>query len=136
MRSTLPPDKPFIFPGGPLPHHDAQAGIALGKGAMRGTYQAGVVHAFILSGYFPNVVAGTSAGCVTGAVLALAAQLESQRRRLDLAAEHIDAWQRNPAERALAALLEGPFGALARDLTDINLTVGELVPLLDDARRG
>ncbi len=103
---------------------------------MRGIFQAGLVHAFIVSGYFPGVIAGTSAGCITGTVLALAAQIEDPARRLQLAADHIAAWQRNPAETVRRNLVRGPFGNLIGDLADIKLTLGELVSLFDRASNG
>ncbi|APR76092.1 Hypothetical protein A7982_01439 [Minicystis rosea] len=105
-------------------------GIAFGQGAIRGIYQAGVVHGFIVSGYFPGVVAGTSAGCITGTALALAGQTDDESKRLAIAEHHIEIWRQNPAERVRKALVDGPVGKLVGDLGKIDVTLGQLVKAL------
>jgi predicted acylesterase/phospholipase RssA len=122
------PPSPFTYTPTPDPHADV--GIAFPQGAMHGVYQAGVVHAFVLSEYFPGVIGGTSAGAVNGTALALAGQKEGKDRghvRLAIAEANVELWLRNPAQRLLDSLVSGPLGVLARDLAAFDLTLGELV---------
>jgi predicted acylesterase/phospholipase RssA len=113
----------------PFPLRDPAAGIVFRKGGARGVYQAGVVHGFVLSGYFPETIAGTSVGSLSGAVLALAAEIEDQRRRMSLLSEFLDAWLKNPGADVLDALRRGPLADLLGDLCDVDLTLGELATL-------
>ncbi|WP_437821094.1 patatin-like phospholipase family protein [Sorangium sp. So ce1078] len=137
MNSPREQDSSFIFPSSePLPIHDEHAGIAMGKSGLRGVYMAGVVHAFVICGYYPGTVVGTSAGCLAGTVLALAGELRSQAERLALVSEHLDAWMRNPGEHVLTCLSEGPFGRLVGDLVDIDLPLGKVVDRLGEALSG
>ncbi|WP_437493765.1 patatin-like phospholipase family protein [Sorangium sp. So ce1014] len=137
MNSRRETDSSFIFPSSePLPIHDEHAGIALGRSGLRGVYMAGVVHAFVVCGYYPGTVVGTSAGCLAGTVLAIAGEARSQAERLALVSEHLDAWMRNPGEHILTCLSEGPFGRLAGDLVDIDLSLGEVVERLGAALSG
>lgn len=125
MTSPRRAARPFRFCG-PTRRPDPDVGVAFGKGAMRGVFQAGVVHAFTLSGYFPGVIAGTGAGCVTGAALALAGQMDDESERLSLLRTHIELWLESPAERVVQSLTTGPLADLARDLASINVKLEDL----------
>lgn len=55
--------QPFEFPfDRGFPVRDGRAGIALGSGGVRGSFHVGVLHALVLTGYFPSTIAGTSVG--------------------------------------------------------------------------
>lgn len=94
-----------------------------GKGAMRGAFQAGVVHAFVLSGKFPRTVAGTSIGAISGATLVIAARLEQQADRMALVRRLLHEWRDNPGRRLTEKATDprGSLRRLAQDLLDIRL---------------
>lgn len=131
----MPITSSFHFPAGPgegpLPFCDPDAGIAFGKGGMRGVFQAGVVHGFVISGYFPQALSGTSVGCLAATALALAAELKTQRDRLELVGDLVAGWLRNPAEQITRALLRQSSGParLVSDLLATELRFETLVRL-------
>ncbi len=120
-----------------LPYIDDDAGIALMKAGMRGIFHAGVVHAFVMCGYYPRAISGTSAGALAGGILAMAVEIPEQPRRMQLVRDFIDAWcgrsrmvngkPENPAEYVFEQLATGPFGNLVGELAQIDLTLGDIV---------
>jgi NTE family protein len=54
----------------PLPPKKIKIGLALGGGAARGFAHIGVIKALEAQGIYPDVVVGTSAGSVVGALYA------------------------------------------------------------------
>lgn len=141
----MPITSTFHFPAdGTLPCRDRDAGIAFGKGGMRGVFQAGVVHGFVISGYFPQALSGTSVGSLAATALALAAELKTQRDRLELVGDLVAGWQRNPAEQIVRALLR-PSSGPARLLSDLLATelrfetlvrLGRVLVLFGEVGRG
>ncbi len=120
-----------------LPYFAEEGGIAFGKAGMRGVYQTGLVHALVISGYYPGTAAGTSIGALNATLLAMAADLETQAERLELLEDFIGAWLANPA-RAIVDRLMSPDSkgrALVRDLADIRLSLEQLIELGQEARR-
>lgn len=91
--TTAPP--PFRFPlrADSWPVRDPDVGIAFPKGGMHGTFHAGVVHAFVMSGYLPKQVGGSSMGAYAATALAIASQEDDQARRLGLVRELIELWR-------------------------------------------
>ncbi len=65
---TPPPQLPTIQPAAERPH--AKIALALGGGAARGFAHVGVIKALEAQGISPDIVVGTSAGSVVGALYA------------------------------------------------------------------
>lgn len=112
---TRPP--PFVFPldAERWPVHDADAGVAFPKGGMHGAFHAGVVHAFVLSGYYPEQIGASSMGTWAAVTLATAADLDDQELRLSLVDDLLAVWLANPG-RAIWSRVWG--GGPLRELID------------------
>jgi NTE family protein len=72
---TTPPPKPVeplvvVAPPPPPPPRKIKIGLALGGGAARGFAHIGVIKALEAQGIYPDIVVGTSAGSVVGAMYA------------------------------------------------------------------
>ena len=63
------PAQPIAMPE-PLPPRKIKIGLALGGGAARGFAHIGVIKALEAQGIYPDIVVGTSAGSVVGALYA------------------------------------------------------------------
>jgi NTE family protein len=83
-------------PAAPLAHvrpHDVRIGLALGGGAARGFAHIGVIKALEAHGIHPDLVAGTSAGSVVGALYASGMSgLQMNRAALKLDEASISDW--------------------------------------------
>ena len=124
--------RPFVFGDDrSLPHHDLDAGVAFGKAGMRGVYQVGVVHAFVLSGYYPTTVAGTSSGALAGTVLAAAGAKPDPESAMQVVADFVAAWLDDPGQKVFDRLLDPTGGPrrLARDAVDTGLSLGRIAEL-------
>ncbi|WP_018078346.1 patatin-like phospholipase family protein [Thiobacillus denitrificans] len=67
---AVPPPAPTIPPPAPLPKPPLKIALALGGGAARGFAHIGVIKALEAQGIVPDMVVGTSAGSVVGALYA------------------------------------------------------------------
>jgi NTE family protein len=69
---TTPPPKPVepLVVAPPPPPRKIKIGLALGGGAARGFAHIGVIKALEAQGIYPDIVVGTSAGSVVGAMYA------------------------------------------------------------------
>ena len=67
---AAPPPAPSIPPPAPLPKPPLKIALALGGGAARGFAHIGVIKALEAQGIVPDMVVGTSAGSVVGALYA------------------------------------------------------------------
>lgn len=67
---AAPPPAPTIPPPAPLPKPPLKIALALGGGAARGFAHIGVIKALEAQGIVPDMVVGTSAGSVVGALYA------------------------------------------------------------------
>jgi NTE family protein len=67
---AVPPPAPPIPPPAPLPKPPLKIALALGGGAARGFAHIGVIKALEAQGIVPDMVVGTSAGSVVGALYA------------------------------------------------------------------
>lgn len=110
--------QPFEFPfDRGFPVRDALAGIALGDSGAKGSFHAGVVHALVMTGYYPRAVAGTSVGSVGATVLALAAEMDDQAGRRALVERYVSTWlDDDPGGAAWSALFGR--GAPLREMID------------------
>ena len=91
--STTPP--PFRFPlrAPSWPVRDPDVGIAFPKGGMHGTFHAGVVHAFVMSGYLPGQAGGSSMGAYAATLMAMASERDDQAERMGLVRDLIAIWR-------------------------------------------
>jgi len=102
-------EQPFRFPldAETWPIHDSDVGVAFPKGGMQGSFHAGVVHAFVLSGYFPRQLGGSSMGVYAAVALAAAGERTSQEERLALVAELVAVWRKNPGRSIFGRVWHG-----------------------------
>ena len=139
-RSTpvAPPPAPVATAVAPvLPPRKVKIGLALGGGAARGFAHIGVIKALEAQGIVPDVVVGTSAGSVVGALYAAGSSgFELQRTAMDMDEAAISDWAL-PFFSKVSGVLKGdalqnyvnkavknvpierlkiPFGAVATDL--------------------
>jgi NTE family protein len=121
----------------PLPPRKIRIGLALGGGAARGFAHIGVIKALEAQGIVPDIVVGTSAGSVVGALYAAGNNgFELQRIAMDMDEAAISDWAL-PFFSKVSGVLKGdalqnyvnkavknapierlkiPFGAVATDL--------------------
>jgi NTE family protein len=121
----------------PLPLRKVRIGLALGGGAARGFAHIGVIKALEAQGIVPDIVVGTSAGSVVGALYAAGSNgFELQRTAMDMDEAAISDWAM-PFFSKVSGVLKGdalqdyvnkavrnvpierlkiPFGAVATDL--------------------
>ncbi len=152
VTTDLPPpvkatDVPLVSVEPPLPSHPAQPpapvlrkvkiGLALGGGAARGFAHIGVIKALEAQGIVPDLVVGTSAGSVVGALYAAgnnASALQKMANDMDEAAisdwalplfskssgvlkgEALQAFVNKAVNHRTIEKLKIPFGAVASDL--------------------
>ncbi len=133
---TSPPAPPQAFPTPPRP---PRLGLALGGGAARGFAHIGVIKALEAQGIVPDIIVGTSAGSVVGALYAGGFNgFELQRLALQMDENAIADWSlpsrgvlRGEAlQNFINKTLDGrPIEALPRKLaiTATDLQTGELV---------
>lgn len=77
----------------PLPPRKIRIGLALGGGAARGFAHIGVIKALEAQGIVPDIVVGTSAGSVVGALYAAGnSGFELQRTAMDMDEAEISDW--------------------------------------------
>ncbi|MDQ2819975.1 MAG: patatin-like phospholipase family protein [Pseudomonadota bacterium] len=135
---VMPPAVPAAVAVKPLPpSRKIKIGLALGGGAARGFAHIGVIKALEAQGIVPDIVVGTSAGSVVGALYAAGANgFELQRTAMDMNEAEISDWAmpffskgsgvlkgdalQNYVNRAVRNVpierLKIPFGAVATDL--------------------
>jgi NTE family protein len=123
----------------PLPPKKIKIGLALGGGAARGFAHIGVIKALEAQGIYPDVVVGTSAGSVVGALYAAGnTGFQLQKMAMEMDEAQISDWAL-PLFRKSSGVLKGealqayinklvnnqpmeklkiPFGAVAADLKD------------------
>ena len=128
-------------------HEGVTVALVLGGGGLRGFAHIGVLRALEEAGIRPDIVVGTSAGALVGAVYASgasAAQIEQAARELDVTGlidwtldsrglmrgEHIANWVETATRGQAIESFPIRFGAIATDLSS-----GEAV-LLDTGRPG
>lgn len=128
-------------------HQRPTVALVLGGGGLRGFAHIGVLRALEEAGIRPDIVVGTSAGALVGAVYASgasAAQIEHAARELDVTdlidwtldsrglmrGEHIAEWVETATRGQAIESFPIRFGAVATDLSS-----GEAV-LLDAGRPG
>jgi NTE family protein len=139
-RSTpvAPPPVPVAAAVVPaVPPRKIKIGLALGGGAARGFAHIGVIKALEAQGIFPDIVVGTSAGSVVGALYAAGSNgFDLQRTAMDMDEAAISDWAL-PFFSKVSGVLKGdalqnyvnkavrnvpierlkiPFGAVATDL--------------------
>lgn len=84
--ASKPPAAPAPPPAPPLATKPVKVGLALGGGAARGFAHIGVIKALEAQGIVPDIVVGTSAGAVVGALYAAGNtgfELQKLAHRLD-----------------------------------------------------
>ncbi|MRW88379.1 patatin-like phospholipase family protein [Duganella sp. FT80W] len=130
--AVLPPPEP-------LPPKKIKIGLALGGGAARGFAHIGVIKALEAQGIYPDIVVGTSAGSVVGALYAAGNtgfQLQKMAMEMDeasisdwalplfrkstgvLKGEALQAYVNKAVNNQPMEKLKIPFGAVATDLKD------------------
>jgi NTE family protein len=139
-RSTpvAPPPVPVAAAVVPaVPPRKIKIGLALGGGAARGFAHIGVIKALEAQGIFPDIIVGTSAGSVVGALYAAGSNgFDLQRTAMDMDEAAISDWAL-PFFSKVSGVLKGdalqnyvnkavrnvpierlkiPFGAVATDL--------------------
>jgi NTE family protein len=137
-QTTAPPSAPITLPPPPAPR-PVRIGLALGGGAARGFAHIGVIKVLEAQGIVPDIIVGTSAGSVVGALYAAGFNgFELQRLALQMDETAIADWSL-PARGVLRGealqnfinkALDGkPIEALPRKLavTATDLQTGELV---------
>jgi NTE family protein len=123
----------------PLPPKKIKIGLALGGGAARGFAHIGVIKALEAQGIYPDIVVGTSAGSVVGALYAAGNtgfQLQKLAMEMDeasisdwavplfrkntgvLKGEALQAYVNKSVNNLPMEKLKIPFGAVATDLKD------------------
>lgn len=123
----------------PLPPKKIKIGLALGGGAARGFAHIGVIKALEAQGIYPDIVVGTSAGSVVGALYAAGNtgfQLQKLAMEMDeasisdwavplfrkntgvLKGEALQAYVNKAVNNQPMEKLKIPFGAVAADLKD------------------
>jgi NTE family protein len=133
--SVAPPPVPAVTPSVPLP--PLKVALALGGGAARGFAHIGVIKALEAQGIVPDIVVGTSAGSVVGALYAAGNsgfQLQKIAMAMDEAAisdwsvplfakvtgvikgEAIQNYINKTVHNVPLERLKIPFGAVATDL--------------------
>jgi NTE family protein len=140
-QTAAPPSGPAALPpqAFPTPPRPPRLGLALGGGAARGFAHIGVIKALEAQGIVPDLIVGTSAGSVVGALYAGGFNgFELQRLALQMDENAIADWSM-PARGVLRGealqnfinkALDGrPIEALPRKLaiTATDLQTGELV---------
>jgi len=121
----------------PLPPKKIRIGLALGGGAARGFAHIGVIKALEAQGIYPDIVVGTSAGSVVGAMYAAGnTGFQLQKMALDMDEASISDWALPLFGKSTGVLkgealqayvnksvnnqpmekLKIPFGAVASDL--------------------
>lgn len=140
-KTTPVAETPVLQPpvAEPLPPKKVRIGLALGGGAARGFAHIGVIKALEAQGIHPDVVVGTSAGSVVGAMYAAGnSGFQLQKMALEMDEASISDWAL-PLFRKSTGVLKGealqayvnkavnnqpmeklkiPFGAVAADLKD------------------
>ncbi|WP_348694125.1 patatin-like phospholipase family protein [Duganella fentianensis] len=140
-KTTPVAETPVLQPpvAEPLPPKKVRIGLALGGGAARGFAHIGVIKALEAQGIHPDVVVGTSAGSVVGAMYAAGnTGFQLQKMALEMDEASISDWAL-PLFRKSTGVLKGealqayvnkavnnqpmeklkiPFGAVAADLKD------------------
>lgn len=132
-----PPPTPVPVAVQPPPLRKVKIGLALGGGAARGFAHIGVIKALEAQGIVPDIVVGTSAGSVVGALYAAGnSGFELQKTAMDMDEAAISDWAM-PFFSKVSGVLKGdalqnyvnkavknvpierlkiPFGAVATDL--------------------
>jgi len=90
---TSPVIAPIAQPTPPRPPHNVRIGLALGGGAARGFAHIGVIKALEAQGIVPDIVVGTSAGSLVGALYAAGNDgFALQKMALDMDEAAISDW--------------------------------------------
>ena len=131
------PVEPVAPPPAPRPERKVKIGLALGGGAARGFAHIGVIKALEAQGIVPDLVVGTSAGSVVGALYAAgnnASTLQKMAYEMDesaisdwalplfskssgvLKGEALQAFVNKAVNHRTIEKLKIPFGAVASDL--------------------
>jgi predicted acylesterase/phospholipase RssA len=122
--------KEFEFPADApdWPVYDTDAGIVFPRGGMRGIWHTGAIHAFVVSGYFPTCISGTSIGAASAAGLAVLGKLTTQSTRLEMLREWAALWMENPGKGAVEAVRVLPaLQKMGRDLLATPVSLRDLV---------
>jgi NTE family protein len=137
LVSVEPPVQPPVVPPAAPVQRKVKIGLALGGGAARGFAHIGVIKALEAQGIVPDIVVGTSAGSVVGALYAAGNDAKAlQKMAVDLDESAISDWAL-PLFGKSSGVLKGealqsfvnkavgnrtieklkmPFGAVASDL--------------------
>jgi predicted acylesterase/phospholipase RssA len=117
-------------------------GFVMTGGGAKGLYEAGVIHAFHISGMEFDVITGSSIGAMNSAFYA-EYQLRKKKARSersldpDQAIEAMDdlvkayhhAWLSMPERQIIDDRAQSPLGLLVDDLTKFNIDISDLVQL-------
>jgi NTE family protein len=134
---AAPVQPPVVQAPPPVPQRKVRIGLALGGGAARGFAHIGVIKALEAQGIVPDIVVGTSAGSVVGALYAAgnnASTLQKMAYDMDesaisdwalplfgkssgvLKGEALQAYVNKAVNHRTIEKLKIPFGAVASDL--------------------
>jgi NTE family protein len=134
---AAPVQPPVVQAPPPVPQRKVRIGLALGGGAARGFAHIGVIKALEAQGIVPDIVVGTSAGSVVGALYAAgnnASTLQKMAYDMDesaisdwalplfgkssgvLKGEALQAYVNKAVNHSTLEKLMIPFGAVAADL--------------------
>jgi NTE family protein len=137
LVSVEPPLPALVVPPAPPVQRKVKIGLALGGGAARGFAHIGVIKALEAQGIVPDIVVGTSAGSVVGALYAAGNDAKTlQKMAVDLDEAAISDWALPLFSKSSGVLkgealqsfvnkavnhrpiekLKMPFGAVASDL--------------------
>jgi NTE family protein len=143
VQPLPPPEPPAVTPAEVKPSpppRKPRIGLALGGGAARGFAHIGVIKALEVQGIVPDLIAGTSAGAVVGALYASGLNgFQLQKLGMDLDEDTLADWSfprrgilkgealqdfvnRMVGQRPLQQL-ERPFAAVATDLKNGEMVV-------------
>jgi len=93
LVSVEPPVQPPVVPPVAPVQRKVKIGLALGGGAARGFAHIGVIKALEAQGIVPDIVVGTSAGSVVGALYAAGNDAKAlQKMAVDLDESAISDW--------------------------------------------
>ena len=98
-------------------------GLVLAGGGARGSYQVGVFEALCELGWKPDVVAGTSVGCLNGAMFALGKTELAKAMWLSIGNEQVMNRPKDPSGAELAGFLQKVIQQGGMDVSPLEETV-------------
>lgn len=98
-------------------------GLVLAGGGARGSYQVGVYEALCELGWQPGVIAGTSVGCLNGALFAMERPELARAMWLSIEDEQIMKKPRDPDGAEFAEFLQGVIRRGGMDVSPLEATI-------------